>query len=198
MSVPNDFAVVEGVYATGHYDLKTHAGHAAFVDASVLALHAHDPNWGHLKKKPGQTNIHGHGEDSALYKQPNNQAQAVDFIGGAGGPTPTLQWGVDTYPYTHADWMDPADHDGVDEPPLPPAPQYPSYEELGGDEGAKKITRVLEADYIRAKRPGLDGDCGGWIRRTDYDVLTGKIATVEESIAAHRKEWCDALGIPVV
>lgn len=80
-------------------------------------------------------------------------------------------------------------------PEPPPSSSMPSYEELGGDEGAKKITRVLEHDYKAAGRTGLDGDCGGWLRRTDYDVLSGKIATVEESITVHRDEWLTALGL---
>lgn len=83
-------------------------------------------------------------------------------------------------------------------PSTPPAPTYPSYEALGGDEGGKKITRQLDADFKRAGRPGLDADCGAWQQRVSYDFLTGKIKTVEESIAAHRAEWCAALGIPVV
>lgn len=86
--------------------------------------------------------------------------------------------------------------DAPEEPEEPPKPTYPTYEELGGDAGAMKITRVLEADYKEAGRPGLDGDCGAWIRRTDYDFLVGICASVEESIAKHRNEWRDALGLP--
>jgi hypothetical protein len=199
MSVPNDFSIVEAVYKTGHYNLITHAGQAAFVDAAVLALHAHDPNWGHIKKKPGQTNIHGHAEDAAIYKLADGTARAVDFIAGAGGWTPTLYWNVGEFVYKHSDWLDPADHDGEEAPqPQPPSqPTYPSYEELGGDEGGKKITRQLEADFKRAGRPGLDGDCGAWQQRVSYDFLTRKVPTIEEAIAKHRKGWCDALGIPV-
>lgn len=83
-------------------------------------------------------------------------------------------------------------------PVPPPAPTYPSYEALGGDEGGKKITRQLEADYQRAGKPGLDGDCGAWQQRVSYDFLTGVCRTVEESVAKHRPGWCAALGIPVV
>lgn len=194
MAVPDHFVVVQQTYNTGHYDLTEHEDQARFVDDVVLALNARDKQWGHLKKKPGQTNIHGHGEDSALYKLPDGNAQAVDFVGGAGGPNPTLRWGPDPAAYyTHADWLDPADHDNR----TPPAPKYPTYEELGGDEGGKKITRQLEADYKRAGRPGLDADCGAWQQRVSYDFLTGICKTVEEAIIKHRAQWCAALGIPV-
>lgn len=80
--------------------------------------------------------------------------------------------------------------------PEPPAPMYPSYEELGGDEGGKKITRMLEADYKEAGRPGLDRDCGAWQQRVSYDFLTRKVPTVEESINKHRPDWRKALGLP--
>jgi hypothetical protein len=81
--------------------------------------------------------------------------------------------------------------------PPPSVPTYPSYESLGGDEGGKAITRQLDADFKRAGRPGLDADCGAWQQRVSYDFLTGICKTVEESIAKHRKEWCDVLGIDV-
>lgn len=81
--------------------------------------------------------------------------------------------------------------------PPPPAPVMPTYEDLGGDEGAKQITRILEHDYKKAGRPGLDGDCGGWLRRTDYDVLTGIVPTVAASVTKHRDEWLIALGLIV-
>lgn len=146
--VPNHLSVVEGVLATGQYDLKTHAGQAAFVDAVVLALHAHDPRWGHLIKRPGQTNIHGHGEDSALYKLPNSKAHAVDFIEGAGGPNPKVGWGPDPIAhYKHSDWLDPADHDVVEEPP----PASPSF--LYPDEGS--VVRRFQ-DRVRAAYRAVD------------------------------------------
>lgn len=82
--------------------------------------------------------------------------------------------------------------------PLPPqSPQYPSYEECGGDAGGVAISRQLEADYRRAGRAGLDGDSGLWHQRVCYDLLTRKVPTVQEAIVKHRQAWCDALGIPL-
>lgn len=191
MSVPNKSADVKKLHDTGLFNLKTHEGQGAFTDACVSMLHGFDPNWGHLIKKPGQTDVHDHGEDSALYKLPDGKAQAVDFIGGAGGSNPQPGWIVDTFPYTHADWADPTDHGIRDDGGSQPT--YPSYESLGGDEGGKKITRMLEADYKRAKG-FLDGECGTWPQRTNYDFLTGIVSTVEASIAKHQPEWRDALN----
>jgi hypothetical protein len=78
--------------------------------------------------------------------------------------------------------------------PEPPSPTYPSYEELGGDEGGKRVTRLMEADYQRAEKAGLDGDSGAWQWRTAYDFLTRVCATVEESIAKHQPEWRQSLN----
>lgn len=194
MAVPDHFFIVQQTFKAGQYDLTNHDDHAQFVDDVVVDLHGVDPNWGHVIKKPGQTQIHGHGEDSALYKLPNNKAHAVDFIGGAGGPDPSLRWGPDLEPfYTHADWLDPADHENGVPHPQPP-PTYPSYEAMGGDAGGKRVTELIEIDYINAGKSGLDGHSGVWQWRTAYDYLTRKFATVDESIAAHQPEWRQALN----
>lgn len=199
MSVPNYANVPKSLFQTGLYNLKTEDGQAAFTDAVVSTLHGLDERFGHLKKKPGQSHVHGHGEDSTLYLSDEpGQSQAVDFIGGAGGSNPQPAWQVDDPRYSKSDWVDPFDHK-LDAPTVhpPSAPVYPSYEALGGDEGGKTITRQLEADYKRAGKPGLDADCGAWQQRVSYDFLTGICKTVDESITKHRAEWCAALGIPV-
>lgn len=190
--VPDMRHVPQKLHGTGLYDLRTHEGQSAFVDAVVSTLHGLDSKWGHLIKKPGQTSIHDHGEDAALYKHGDGTATAVDFVGGAGGPNPQPAWQVDQEGrYSDSDWFDPTDH-GIYQDAAP-APTYPSYEALGGDEGGKKITRILEADYKRAKG-FLDGECGTWPQRTNYDFLTRKVATVEDSIAKHQPEWRAALN----
>lgn len=118
----------------------------------------------------------------------------IDCIGSAGIPTQFPVWNpFVTLIEGSGAWVKP----GPVTPPTPPAPTYPSYEALGGDDGGKKITHQLEADFKRAGRPGLDADCGAWQQRVSYDFLVGICKTVEESITKHRKEWCDALGIPV-
>lgn len=120
-----------------------------------------------------------------------------DIIASAGTPHASLVWGDVTQATIDkgdpGGWVKPEPVDGAPIPPQPPA--IPSYEELGGDEGAKQISRVLDHDYRAAGRPGLDADCGSWLRRTDYDFLSGICTTVEESIAKHRDEWLAALGL---
>jgi len=122
--------------------------------------------------------------------------ELIDLVNGAEGPNPSLTWGDVTQKTIDAGvkggWKA-----GSVEPAPNPQPTYPSYEELGGDAGGVAITRQLEADYKRAGKPGLDGDCGAWQQRVSYDFLTRKVPTVAESIAKHRPEWCAALGIPV-
>ena len=152
MSVPNDFAVVNAVYQSGTYNLANHDDLARFVDDAVIGLNTANSRWGHLKKKPSQTNIHGHAEDAALYKHPDGTAQAVDFITGAGGPNPSLRWGPDPVAYyTHADWLDPKDHNGP--PPQPPAQSFPYPDE--NTQGKAFQARVKQA-YTDANRPFPD------------------------------------------
>jgi hypothetical protein len=187
--VPNHFSMVQAVYDTGAFDLTTHDGQAAFVDAVVLALHIEDPRWGHLKKRPEQTNIHGHAEDSALYLSDTpGLSQAVDFIGGAGGPNPRIQWNVDLPRYSKADWFAPKDHDltVLGPEPIYALPPYP------GDAVFDQIGAVLFADYAIALQPPNPG-MARWMGRTVYDYLAGM--PTEDSIKKHRAEWRAALGL---
>lgn len=127
MPVPDMRHVPQKLFDTGLFDLRTEEGQGAYVDAVVSALHALDERWGHLKKKPGQTAVHGHGEDAALFlSHEPGQSQAVDFVGGAGGPNPRPAWQVDSPRYSETDWLDPTEH-GVTHapPPPPPPPQFP-------------------------------------------------------------------------
>jgi hypothetical protein len=151
MSVPNDFPVVQQVFDTAPYDLKTHDGQAAFVDAVVWALHLKDPRWGHLKKKPGQSAIHGHAEDAALYLSDTpGLSQAVDFIGGAGTDSARIQWLVDLPRYSFPDWLAPKDHDLAPVPPAPPpAPAFPYPDE---NTTVKAFQVRVKDTYKEAKR----------------------------------------------
>ena len=118
--VPNLFAVP--VQVLGNGSLATLDAQHKFVDDVVCALNRLDPNFGHLRKSPGQTNVHGHAEDSALYR---TTGTSVDFIGGSRGPNPTVVWIVDDPRYTAADWLEPHNCGGT-VPTLPPAPGTPT------------------------------------------------------------------------
>lgn len=80
-------------------------------------------------------------------------------------------------------------------PPAPPAAKpYP------GDPVWDAVGVTLFADYARAGQ-SPNPQMGRWWGRTIWDATegdeSGKVYTVDESIAKHRKEWCAALGIPV-
>ena len=127
MTIPDFRNVPRKLFDTGLFDLQSHEGQGAFVDACVSTLHGIDKNFGHLKKKPGQTQVHGHGEDATLYKFSDGTAQAVDFIGGAGGANPQPGWGVDSSGpiYKHSDWLDPTQHVSAPVSAPPPVPTFP-------------------------------------------------------------------------
>lgn len=189
--IPNMSADVKRLYDTGLFNLKTHEGQGAFVDACVSMLHGIDPNWGHLIKKPAQTDVHDHGEDSALYKLPNNTAQAVDFIGGAGGTNPQPGWIVDPLvQYTHADWFNPTDHGIVEVPVADPGQPYP-------DERTwwpQVFDGEVALRYGRAGKAYPDGPSAfRWASRTAYDIRGG--LTKEASLAKHLEELERELGL---
>lgn len=123
--------------------------------------------------------------------------ELVDIIMGAESSNASIGWADVTQATidggTVGGWIAPdAVLDGGSE--APPASTMPSYEAMGGDEGGKQVTRLMEADYLRAEKPGLDGDSGAWQWRTAYDFLSGKFKTVAASAAAHQPEWRGALN----
>ena len=123
LAQPNDFAVVQQV-AVGR-DLSSLGEQHKFTDDVVCALHAVNPRWGHLRKNPGQTQLHGHAEDAALYRVDSpGLSVAVDFIGSAGAPNARPTWQPDQPRYRESDWLPPHNCEGV--VPAPgPTPQPP-------------------------------------------------------------------------
>ena len=53
------------------------------------------------------------------------QSQAVDIVGGAGGPNPKPAWQADAPRYSKSDWLDPTEHGTSPSAPLPPPQQFP-------------------------------------------------------------------------
>lgn len=209
MSVPDHRDVVRRLAASGVFALATHEGQAAFTDACVSALHGIDENFGHLRKKPGQTQIHGHGEDAALYKFSDGTAKAVDFIGGAGGLNPTAGWIVDEVtPYKHSDWADPNDH-GLLVPASAPVIRIPSYGELGDDHFFRQAIGVpLFADYRTADTQGHpdakpnDG-MSVWFSRPTYElvvegILAGRPVDPASVVTKYRNQCRALLKLPPV
>lgn len=107
--IPDHSHIVRDLFLSRRWDLVSEHGVGEFCEAAVLALHRHDPNWGHLRKYGSATQINGHSEDSALYLLPQESGllQSVDFIRGARGDNAGPAWGPDTPRYAPKDWMDP-------------------------------------------------------------------------------------------
>lgn len=158
-------------------------------------------DYGWLTKNAGETNVDGYAEDAiVLGLDPMDLQNVVDLINGAGAPGASIGGAVKER-RPHNVWVRPMPLSDADMAYLRsggggsvPAPSIPSYEAMGGDEGGKKVTRLMEADYKRAEKPGLDGDSGAWQWRTAYDFLAGICKTVEESIAKHQPEWRQSLN----
>lgn len=206
MSVPNYSNVPKKLHDTGLFNLKTEDGQGAFTDAVVATLHGLDERWGHLKKKPGQSHVHHHGEDSALYLHDDpGMSQAVDFIGGAGGSNPQPGWIVDDPRYSRSDWADPFEH-GFGESTPPPVAYIPSYSELGDDQWHRtNIGIPLQADMasVPPEHGGgpLNDGSSVWFSRTIYECIAecAKAGTVIDRapiVRKYRNQWRAILGLP--
>lgn len=150
-AVPNRSDVPQKLFATGLYNLHTEEGQGAFVDAVVSTLHGIDEAWGHLKKSAGQSQLHKHAEDAALFKLGDGRAQAVDFIAGAGGPNPGPGWGVDEPRYKDADWFNPTEHNGSSGcPACPPVQVEYGYPDENTD--GKSFQDRVQRAYVEAGR----------------------------------------------
>jgi hypothetical protein len=105
------------------YNLGTKEGVGQFTEVAVAALHAHDRRWGHLLKRPGQTQYNGHAHDGALYLSDTpGESQFVDFVANAEGPNAYVYWNPDTPRYSASDWSAPASVP-VPQPNPQPIPQ---------------------------------------------------------------------------
>lgn len=202
MAVPNYLADVEA--AARKYPEAwacAHTGRACtedFIRLLALELHAKDPKIGLNGKRGNPDDL---SDDALNYKgegpghdptDGNKPVTVIDVIAGAGGPNPQPSWQVfSTLPGPGA-WVQP----GPVVPPVPKPPPEPVKPPYLGDDAYNQISRVMEQDYRRAGRSGLDGNCGCWIGRTCHDIVVNGL-TPSESIAKHRAEWCSALGISV-
>lgn len=196
MSVPNYQNVPRALFDTGLYNLKTADGHAAFTDAVVTTLHGLDARFGHLRKTPGQSQIHGHGEDAVLYLADEpGQSQAVDFIGGAGGSNPQPGWMVDAPRYSASDWIDPFDH-GLEQPPAPVCPPIPPTFPYPDENTTGKAfqARVKQA-YDDANRPFPDPNDQDAFRHFMRYGYSCRSMPEPEAANKHVKELRAQLGV---
>lgn len=193
MTLPDFRHVPRKLFDTGLFDLKTHEGQGAFIDACVSTMHGIDKNFGHLKKKPGQTQVHGHAEDATLYKFGDGTAQAVDFIGGAGGPNPQPAWGIDSGTvYKDSDWLDPTQH-----VPAPPKRENPTTSFPYPDEntlGKAFLARIKQA-YTDAGRPFPDPNDHDAFRHFVRYGYSAHEKPEPEAAEQHLKELRAQLGV---
>lgn len=162
-------------------------------------IHALDPRIGNNGKRGNLSDISddalcfwGEGADYVVNSVGTVfPASVIDIIGGAGGPNPTPTWQVvsNANAPIKTGFVAP----GSEATPAP-VPTYPSYEELGGDLGGVQLTTALEKDYKTAGKPGLDGGCGTWPQRVNYDFLTRVVPTMAASISKHEAEWRQVLN----
>lgn len=191
MSVPNYQNVPQSLFNTGLYNLKTEHGMAAFVDAVVSTLHGLDARFGHLKKKSGQTAVHGHGEDATLYLSDEpGQSQAVDFVGGAGGPNPQPAWQVDQPRYSASDWLDPTEHGTLEGSPCVPAFGYPDENTAG-----KAFQARVKQAYTDAGRAFPDPNDQDAFRHFIRFGYSAHEMPAEQAADKHLKELRQQLGV---
>lgn len=196
MPVPDHRHVPRKLFDTGLFNLTVHDGLGAYVDAVVAALHALDWRWGHLRKSSAQTQIHGHAEDAALYLHTDlGQSQAVDFVGGAGGPNPQPAWQVDAPRYSVSDWLDPTMHEPNECAPVPPPAAgvfpYPD-EHTQGKAYQSRIKRAY-SDAHRAFPDPNDQDAFRHFMRYGYSAHEMAEA---EAADKHIAELRAQLGVP--
>ena len=153
MSVPNHEGVVAQVYRTGRYFLGSHGDCGRFTEDVCKALHAIDPRFGHLRKRPGQNQYNGHAVDAVLYLADEpGQSVAVDIIASSASPDARPQWNPDIPRYSASDWYAP---DGSPAPaPAPtPNPEPPSNDtitpRLQKIDAIYDVVMELKARYLR-------------------------------------------------
>lgn len=169
----------------------TPPGHVAFpvtgLDGKqyVCTGFSHDAIW--CSKSPTdasllQVDLVGSGNDSPdpIYDSNGNQIK--------GTPTwneiPSQYWRVQNPPYD-------------EHTPPTPVPQPPVGKPYPGD--AYFVNNVgvpLEEDY-KAAGQQLNAGSATWFSRTIWDYVNGGLS-MDESVAKHRKEWRQALGLPEV
>lgn len=145
MSVPNLSEVVVSCRNAWVLGFGTKELLCAYAHSVVVALHTHDPNFGHLRKVEGQNHCVDPlgrivGVDVALYKP---TGQIVDFIVSAGtgeGAPNAASWNVGPEgEYGEGDWIEPVDDGAVD----PPGPTDPPGDHAALEQRVSVLERLV-------------------------------------------------------
>jgi hypothetical protein len=200
--IPNLKHIVEQARQLYPQDWKdAHTGNAnteGFIRKCAPMLAAEDARFG-LNGKRGNPNdisddaVNVRGEGPG-HNNDGTPCTVIDIIGGAGGPNPQPQWGVQTGAVeSTGEWVDSGEAPTPPEPPSPPAPIGQPYP----DERTwwpNVFDVEVGARYARAGKLYPDGASAfRWASRTAYDIAAGM--TKEESLAKHLKELEQELGL---
>lgn len=146
-------------------DLSTAEAQAQFADDVVCKLHSIDPRWGHLRKNPGQTQVHGHAEDAVLWLSDTpGQSVAVDFIGASGSPAARPTWQPDQPRYSSTDWVSPVGHNGCGSNPEPTPVPAPTVDLTPVIERLDNLTETVQA--IISALQAIDAEQHEWTQIT--------------------------------
>lgn len=123
--IPKFEEIVMEVFNELKPDLSKHDECGKFTEAVAIRLHKKDPEFGHLKKRPGQNQYNGHAVDAILYKK---AGRTVDIIGASASPKAKPRWGENVNDkYTDKDWYAPVESGNPN--PNPPSPNPPNSSE---------------------------------------------------------------------
>lgn len=220
---PNDIAIAQQLEAQGYFTKAAQGDHKAASYFVRLFAYTANPNgnpsgWGWLRKGGGQ-NVEGYAEDAVVYgSNPNDLNNVVDLVIGTGAPgarlvpntTATVPRRVsDTWeapkPLTAAEMAYLGGTGGVPGPDPCAACKSElaslkatSVAKVGypGDATWDAFGAIYEADVKRAGQV-LNAQSFRWAGRTIHDDYMEGLS-LEASIAKHRVEWCQILGIPVI
>jgi hypothetical protein len=222
MAIPNLLHEVEAARQKYPEAWKNaHTGNAQTEDFNRLLARdvraKYGDNWG-MNGKRGNPNdlsddvLAYSGEGTAIDVVNGGPMEIIDVIGGAGGPNPVPTWNVG--PGGPGDkgtvvkvFTVPGDPGTTPPPTTDPCKackdelatlKANSVPKVGypGDHVWDQFGAVYLADVQRAGQT-LNAQSFRWAGRTIHDDYMEGLS-LEASIAKHRVEWCQALGIPVI
>jgi hypothetical protein len=188
VSIPDHSIVVRNVDSWYPHLLRENTKESCgeFTERVVKALHGVDPHWGHVGKRPGQTQHNGHAVDAVMYRTVPDKA--VDIIGGAENPFANGTPAWMEVPSGGQPWLDPADIEDAPKPE-PPKPEPPKPTEDWGAKIAALSQRVEAAEQsaVAAQSAAL--------------IAVAKAEAIERAVERKLAEGLTATGkvdLPVV
>jgi len=209
MSVPNHHSILTDFWNANaaRFNFVSQVDCGKFTEEFLLYLinQTNEYHYAHLRKYGSQTQYNGHAIDVIAFDNRSfndgTDIMEVDIIGAAESSNASPTWQVRETQYTEADLMQPSElPPGGQQPPN--AGNFPSYEELGGDQLCTQLIGIpLEADYQEAGQP-MNAGSSVWVNRTVYDAINWAVTKGLDPKTAYslscekrRPEWRAALGL---